>query len=85
MPKRYAQAINRQRHSEMMMKWNIKLVTENKTDEMTTRHLLTPLMYFNFFSHHTKILKCQHTLHTFASPTMPTHKPKLAKECNFSL
>lgn len=30
-----------------------------------------------------KILKCQPSLHTLASPTMPTLSPKLAKECNF--
>jgi len=64
---RYAQAVNRQLHSEMMIKWNIKLVTENKTDEMTTRHLLPTQMCFIFFSHHTKILKfyCHCTNGTF--------------------
>lgn len=52
----------------MMMKWNIKLVTENKTDEMTTQHLLPTRMCFNFFSHRTNILKfyCQPTFGTFA-------------------
>lgn len=25
---------------------------------------------------------CRLTLHTFASPTRPAHRPKLAKECN---
>jgi hypothetical protein len=26
----------------------------------------------------------QKQAHTFASPSKPTHKPKLAKECNFA-
>ena len=82
---RYAQGEKRQRHSEMTMKKNIKLDIENWTDIMTDLHSLPTRMCFNFFTHRTKILKfCLPTLHTFASPTMPTLKPKLAKECNFA-
>jgi len=81
---RYAQAVNRQQHSEMKMKWNIKLVTENKTDEMTTRHLLPPRMYFHFFSPRTIILKfCQPTLHTLASPTCQHTDQSLPKSAIF--
>ena len=66
----------------MTMKKNIKLVKKNRKDRMIAKHSLSTLKCYNFFPRPAKILKCQHTLHTFASPTMPTHKPKLAKECN---
>jgi len=70
----------------MTMKWNIKLVMENYTNEMTIRQSLPVRMYFNFLSRLTKILKFYFLLilHTFASRTMPAHSPKLAKECNFN-
>ena len=57
---------------------------DNYTCVMAPGHSLQTQICFNFFSHRTKISKCQQTLHTFISLTMSTHKPKLAKECNFA-
>ena len=66
------------------MNRNIKLDIKNLTDKITARHSLSSRKYFNFFTHHTKILKfSRHTLHTLASPTSRPVNQSLPKSAIF--
>ena len=58
---------------------------KNETDRQITRHSLPTRMCFNFFTHRTKILKCQPTNGTFvfaptheANPSAKSKEPFLA-------
>ena len=69
------------------MKWNIKLEIKNFTGRLTVRHSLPTRMYFNLFSHRTKILKfySQPTNGTFAfAPTHEANASAKSKEPFFS-
>lgn len=68
----------------MTMENEIKKDTNLLTARLIAKLYQPTWMSINFFSQPTKILNCQSTLHTFASRTIPTHKPKLAKECNLT-